>query len=92
MAKYRKKADVMIEAEQWLPKMIDFPGKGKPDRFGVIWEFDSQGSVSNGSVVTIHGQETKVARGDWVIKEPDGVHHYPCKPDIFERTYEKVED
>ena len=29
--------------------------------------------------------------GDWIIT---GVHgeHYPCKPDIFEKTYEKVDE
>lgn len=41
-----------------------------------------------GEVVTIHGQATKVIEGDWIITEPDGVHFYPCKPDIFEKTYE----
>lgn len=32
----------------------------------------------------------KVRSGDWVIK---GVHgeFYPCKPDIFAETYERVE-
>lgn len=34
---------------------------------------------------------TTVAPGDWIITEPDGIHHYPCKPDIFENTYELVE-
>lgn len=29
--------------------------------------------------------------GDWVIKGVNG-ECYPCKPDIFEKTYEKVED
>lgn len=29
--------------------------------------------------------------GDWVIKGVQG-EFYPCKPDIFEKTYEKVED
>jgi hypothetical protein len=31
------------------------------------------------------------SRNDWVIQ---GVHgeFYPCKPDIFEKTYEPVED
>ncbi|PRS47537.1 hypothetical protein [Bacillus sp. MZGC1] len=31
----------------------------------------------------------KASPGDWIIK---GVHGeiYPCKPDIFEKTYEKV--
>ncbi len=27
--------------------------------------------------------------GDWIIKEVEG-EFYPCKPDIFEMTYEKV--
>jgi hypothetical protein len=43
-----------------------------------------------GEVTTIHGQGVKVIEGDWVITEPNGIHHYPCKPDIFEKTYEKV--
>lgn len=42
-------------------------------------------------VVTIHGEKAKLAPGDWVITEPDGEHHYPCKPDIFEATYEPIE-
>lgn len=29
--------------------------------------------------------------GDWIIKGVKG-EFYPCKPDIFEVTYEKVED
>ena len=29
--------------------------------------------------------------GDWIIKGVAG-EFYPCKPDIFEATYERVED
>lgn len=29
--------------------------------------------------------------GDWVIKGVAG-EYYPCKPDIFEKTYEKMDD
>ena len=29
--------------------------------------------------------------GDWIIKGVEG-EFYPCKPDIFEKTYEKVDD
>jgi len=29
--------------------------------------------------------------GDWIIKGVKG-EFYPCKPDIFEQTYEKVEE
>lgn len=43
-------------------------------------------------VETIHrGQTVKVQEGDWIIPEPDGEHFYPCKPDIFEKTYEPAE-
>jgi hypothetical protein len=31
-----------------------------------------------------------VCPGDWIITGVKG-EHYPCKPDIFEATYEKVE-
>jgi hypothetical protein len=34
-------------------------------------------------VTTIHGQKTTVVAGDFIVTEPDGVHFYPCKPDIF---------
>lgn len=43
-------------------------------------------------VHTIHkGQIVNLAVGDWIISEPDGVHYYPCKPDIFEQTYDSIE-
>jgi len=29
--------------------------------------------------------------GDWIIKGVEG-EFYPCKPSIFEKTYEKVEE
>jgi hypothetical protein len=45
-----------------------------------------------GRVTTIHLQDIMVIEGDWIITETDGIHHYPCKTDIFVSTYEKVED
>lgn len=81
MAKYRKRP-VVVEAEQFK--------HGQPRPAGV---FDTLfKSVPIGfHVVTIHGDQTKVVYDDWIITEPDGVHHYPCKPDIFAATYEPVE-
>ena len=32
-----------------------------------------------------------VCPGDWIITGIVG-EHYPCKPDIFEKTYEKIEE
>lgn len=39
-------------------------------------------------IQTLEG-EMIVRRGDWVIKGVAG-EFYPCKPDIFARTYEEV--
>jgi hypothetical protein len=76
--KYRKKP-IIVEAEQW------FPGK---EVKGVSRD------LINGNIhttcITIHGQVTHVSPGDWIITEQDGIHHYPCKPDIFESTYELI--
>lgn len=44
-------------------------------------------------VHTIHNNQVVIVEdGDWIIPEPDGIHFYPCKPDIFEATYEPVEE
>lgn len=55
-----------------------------------------KGMVMHGWIDAIQGGHI-VCPGDWVItdnrvKETDRHgHYYPCKPDIFEATYEKVE-
>ena len=43
--------------------------------------------------MTIHTLEDPVTAspGDYIIKGVQG-EFYPCKPDIFEATYERVED
>lgn len=40
------------------------------------------------TIVTLEG-EMKAMPGDWIIKGING-EFYPCKPDIFEKTYELV--
>jgi hypothetical protein len=40
-------------------------------------------------IKTLEGVMT-AQKGDWIIKGVKG-EFYPCKPDIFEATYEKVE-
>lgn len=51
----------------------------------------------HGWIDTVQGGHA-VCPGDWIITD-DRVgderghgYYYPCKPDIFEQTYEKVED
>jgi hypothetical protein len=71
-----------VEAEQF------FPEKGLPfqDRGPVVC-FDEKGWY----VETVHGERASLEPGDWVILEPRGrAHAYPCKPGIFESTYEAV--
>lgn len=44
-------------------------------------------------VHTIHkGQIVNLEVRDWIIPESDGKHYYPVKPDVFEQTYEPVDD
>lgn len=47
--------------------------------------------IFNGTVIiiTLEGA-MEVTPGDYIIKGVKG-EFYPCKPDIFEKTYEKVE-
>lgn len=44
-------------------------------------------------VLTIHTLEGDMiaSKGDYIITGVDG-EQYPCKPDIFEKTYEPVEN
>ena len=82
MAKYRKKPVVVEVAGQFF---VD----KKPWPEGVI-DLKNEVITSGQGVMTIHGQIAIVNDGDYIIEEPDGKHHYPCKPNIFVATYEKV--
>lgn len=75
--KYRKKP-IEVEAEQWFPeKPVD----------GVIFPAYLY-LKSCGMIKTLEGNHT-VSPGDWIITGIKG-EKYPCKPDIFEMTYEPV--
>lgn len=80
--KFRKKP-VIVDAEQWFAeKHTTVPGVNQPLRGDAERRY---------YVVTAHGQQAFLEDGDWIIAEPDGRGYYPCKPDIFEATYEPVE-
>lgn len=75
-----RKRPVVIEAIQWT---------GKND--GEIANFMRQPTMSQGEVLfidTLEGEMQAHPR-DWIIKGVKG-EFYPCKPDIFEATYEQV--
>jgi hypothetical protein len=85
--KFRKKP-VVIEAVQWL-KDGDHPMVRIPtDIANANWSEQLQGLPlgSLGLIDTLEGA-MYVNPGDWIITGVKG-EHYPCKPDIFEMTYE----
>ena len=77
--KFRKKP-VVIEATQWF-KLGDHPAVKTPP---ANWDDGEHGWVD-----TLEGGHV-VTPGDWIITGVKG-EHYPCKPDIFEMTYEVAE-
>lgn len=84
MAKYRKKP-IVVEAEQW------FPARGFSNPNALCYKLMCSNEEPCPHVHTIHkGQTVSLEIGDWVIAEPDGIHFYPCKPDIFTETYELI--
>ena len=72
------KKPVIIEAEQFF-KDGNIPSGVEFDDFLMLYFID-----------TLEGR-LWVSDGDWIIT---GIHgeQYPCKPDIFEATYQRVEE
>ena len=79
MASFRKRP-IVIEAAQWLG--FD---QG-PHDLGVEVNPILKGGL--GYIDTLEGGHV-VTPGDWIIIGIKG-ERYPCKPDIFEATYERV--
>jgi hypothetical protein len=77
--KYRKKP-VVIEAFQWLPDKEANPAPAWLTA-SHHW-FDGK----NLMIGTLEGT-MRADPGDWIIQGVKG-EIYPCKPDIFEATYE----
>ena len=80
--KFRKKP-VVIDAVQWTGKNYDEVS---------TFAYDSKRAVFIGEniliITTLEGDMIANV-GDWIIKGVKG-ELYPCKPDIFEETYEQV--
>lgn len=77
--KYRKKP-VTIEAIQWLGTNLS-----------EIDDFVGRSIANKGTTLVIHTLEgdMEASIGDYIIKGVNG-EFYPCKPDIFDKTYEEV--
>lgn len=99
--KFRKKP-VVVDATQWFTNG-DHPDDGPAAREGQVVRYyrrpDDPGSRActhcacrmylHGWIDTLEGGHT-VCPGDWIITGVAG-ERYPCKPAIFEATYERVE-
>lgn len=80
----------MIEAVQWFkegdhPAVTMFRARNLH-----ACEHCKKEMYEHGKCPTLEGHHL-VCPGDWVITGIKG-EQYPCKPDIFEATYELVED
>ena len=88
MARYIKKP-VVIEAVQWTDTkesgnaIVDLIGESK------TWSIDYSAKPPTIKIPTLEGTMT-ASIGDWIIKGING-EFYPCKPEIFEKTYEPAE-
>lgn len=95
--KYRKKP-VVIEAVQLkvdnFDAVCDFMGgtpvpKHNPD-FGIDEHGNTNEPYLGVYIETLEGKML-ASYGDYIIKGVNG-EFYPCKPDIFEKTYDKAND
>lgn len=90
MAKYRKKP-VVIDAIRWdgsnVGEVLDFGMTGDTPLWGDDFKIDEK--LKCVEILTREGT-MRASVGDWIIRGVKG-EFYPCKPDIFEQTYEKVD-
>ena len=93
--KFRKKP-VVIEAMQFTganeegEKCLKFIQNGGCAASATFGEDDGEGnSVPTITIPTLEGDMTAMP-GDWIIRGVKG-EFYPCKPDIFEATYDPAE-
>lgn len=84
--KYRKKP-VTIEAVKFTGDTKPFTGELQ--KFAnIICCLSHDGNYEGAHIHTLEGKMI-IGSGDWIIQGIKG-EFYPCKPDIFEETYEAV--
>ena len=94
--KYRKKPIVidaiqLISEQKSIRKVLEFMGQSIANDFITQEKFYEycNNVISNGLIIPTLEGDMRASIGDYIIK---GVNEefYPCKPDIFGKTYEKV--
>lgn len=98
--RYRKKPVVIEAMRIFAYTEIHEPAAWNDHRGGDVWRWmdDNGGAIhltqdnngpAYGIIYTLEGP-MRAAIGDWIIKGVQG-EFYPCKPDIFDATYEPVD-
>ena len=82
MAQFRKKP-VIIEAYKLTKELLNSLTVGAFTNGITPLTLEGKGLIK-----TLEG-DMRADIGDWIIKGVKG-EYYPCKPDIFNETYEKI--
>ena len=83
MGKFRKKP-VVIDAIEWNGQ-----NKDEVRQFATNAVLFFNNKHEEVVIETLEGNMT-ASKHDWIIRGVKG-EYYPCKPDVFERTYEVAE-
>ena len=93
---YRKKP-VIVEAVQLdninVPSVVRWIGEDKAKmelESDEAWKLGKAPPIFSVTICTLEGN-MKALLGDYVIRGVNG-EFYPCKPDIFAKTYEEVDE
>lgn len=99
MSEYRKKPTellrplIVVDAEQFFVNLWPASSPEGVERREANETLENGETTGRGCewfvIKTLEG-ELNVSDGDWIITDVKG-ERYPCKPDIFEATYEPVE-
>jgi hypothetical protein len=89
MVKYRKKP-IVVDAKQF----VVYNAQGDSNATEVVWWILKNNGQARGEnpfiyIQTLEG-EMRADSMDYIIQGVNG-EFYPCKPDIFEKTYELCE-
>jgi hypothetical protein len=89
-----RKRPVVVDAVEWDGKytngVFEFAMFFVAEDRGRVCPQCKRGLVEHGRIGTLEGSHI-VCPGDWIITGVKG-ERYPCKPDIFDQTYEKVQE
>lgn len=87
-----RKRPVIVDAWQWFGTTLA-DVKAFAEKHGINPDSVSIGMGKHACGMIIHTLEGRMlaSKGDWIIRGVQG-EYYPCKPDIFEQTYELIDD